>query len=136
MQQVHLYLQNSTFGFLLSNKLSFKYQPLKLNPFCQEENLSKMLFSRCCIDEWNNVTTVIRYCKSVSILKKSITYEKKRKTIIILSLYLLYVKLLFRLRLQFSHLHEHKLRHGLGDTINALSTCGSEVETTEHFPSR
>ena len=79
MQQVHLYLQSSTFGFLLSNKLSFKYQPLKLNPFCREENLSKMLFSRYCIDECNNVRTVIRCCKSVSILKKSITCEKKKK---------------------------------------------------------
>ena len=118
MQQVHLYLQNSTFGFLLSNKLSFKYQRLKLNPFCQEENLSKMLFSRYCIDEWNNVTTVIRYCKSVSILKKSIIYEKKEKLLLFSVYNLLGVKLLFRLRLQFSHLHEHKLRHGLGGKYN------------------
>ena len=43
------------------------------------------------------------------------------------------VKLLTRLRLQFSHLNEHKFRHGFGDTINAICACGSEVETTEHF---
>ena len=34
---------------------------------------------------------------------------------------------------QFSHLNEHKFRHGFGDTINAMCACGSEVETTEHF---
>ena len=28
------------------------------------------------------------------------------------------VKLLTRFRLKFSHLNEHKLRHGFGDTIN------------------
>ena len=43
------------------------------------------------------------------------------------------VKLLTRLRLQVSHLNEHKFRHGFGDTINAMCACGSEVETTEHF---
>ena len=42
-------------------------------------------------------------------------------------------KLLTRLRLQFSHLHEHKFRHGFEDTINAMCACGSEVETAEYF---
>ena len=35
--------------------------------------------------------------------------------------------------LYFSHLNEHKFRHGFGDTINAMCACGSEVENTEHF---
>ena len=43
------------------------------------------------------------------------------------------VKLLTRLRINFSHLNEHKFRHGFGDIINAMCACGSEVETTEHF---
>ena len=43
------------------------------------------------------------------------------------------VKLLTSLRLQFSHLNEHKFRHSFGDTINAMYACRSEVETTEHF---
>ena len=43
------------------------------------------------------------------------------------------VKLLTRLKLQFSHLNERKFRHGFGDTINIMCACGSEVETTEHF---
>ena len=45
----------------------------------------------------------------------------------------LVVKLLTRLRLQSSHLNEHKGRHGFGDTINCMCACGSEVETTERF---
>ena len=43
------------------------------------------------------------------------------------------VKLLARLRLQFSHLNEHKFRHGFSDTINLMCACGTEIETTEHF---
>ena len=43
------------------------------------------------------------------------------------------VKLLTGLRPQFSHLNEHKFRHGFRDTINVMCACESEVETTEHF---
>ena len=42
-------------------------------------------------------------------------------------------KLLTRLRLNSSHLKEHKFRHGFADTINPMWTCGADVETTEHF---
>ena len=34
---------------------------------------------------------------------------------------------------QFSHLNEHKFRHGFGDKINAMSACRREVGTTENF---
>ena len=42
-------------------------------------------------------------------------------------------ELLTQLRLQFTHLNEHKLGHGFWETINAMCACGSEVEATEHF---
>ena len=38
-----------------------------------------------------------------------------------------------RLRLQFSHLNEHKFRHGFSGTIDPICACGTEIETTEHF---
>ena len=70
--------------------------------------------------------------KSVSAFKKLIKCEEKES-----SLFSIYdplgVKLLTRLRLQFSHLNEHKFRHGFEDTINAMCACGRDVETTEHF---
>ena len=85
-----------------------------------------------CINEWSNLTVEIRNSKSVGAFKKLIKCEKKENSIF--SIYdPLGVKLLTRLRLQFSHLNEHKFRHGFGDTINAMCACGSEVETTEHF---
>ena len=43
------------------------------------------------------------------------------------------MKLLSRLRLQFTHLNEHKFRHGFNDTVNPMCSCGTDVETTEHF---
>ena len=66
------------------------------------------------------------------LFKKLIKCEKKENSIF--SIYdPLGVKLLTRLRLQFSNLNEHKFRHGFGDTINTMCACGSEVETTKYF---
>ena len=43
------------------------------------------------------------------------------------------VKYLTRLRLRFSHLNEHKFRHGFLDTLNPLCNRSLEVEDNEHF---
>ena len=92
----------------------------------------KNTFFPYCINEWNNLTVEIRNSKLVGAFKKLINAKKKKN--LIFSIYdPLGVKLLTRLRLQFSHLNEHKFRHGFGDTINPMCACGSEVETTEHF---
>ena len=43
------------------------------------------------------------------------------------------MKLLSPLRLQFTHLNEHKFRHGFNDTVNPICPYGTDVETIEHF---
>ena len=43
------------------------------------------------------------------------------------------IKLLTRLRLGLSHLHEHKFRHYFQDTLNPLCECGKDIESTVHF---
>ena len=43
------------------------------------------------------------------------------------------LKLLTSLRLNFSHLNEHKFRHGFKDTVDPICKCGVETETTLHF---
>ena len=105
--------------------------PVIKRPFSRTKYFKNTFFPYC-INEWNNLTVKIRNSKSVSAFKKLIKCEKKENSIF--SIYdPLGVKLLTRLRLQFSHLNEHKFRHGFGDTINAMCACGSEVETTENF---
>ena len=42
-------------------------------------------------------------------------------------------KTLTRLRLNFSHLKEHKFRHRFADMINSMCVCRADVETTEHL---
>ena len=41
--------------------------------------------------------------------------------------------MLTRLRLGFSHLREHKFRHGFKDTLNPLCSCSAEATTTIHY---
>ena len=37
------------------------------------------------------------------------------------------------MRLGLSHLHDHKFKHNILDTINLLCSCGSDIESTFHF---
>ena len=43
------------------------------------------------------------------------------------------LKLLTRLRLDFSHLNEHKFRHNFHDIIIPMRSCGKEPEVTLHY---
>ena len=43
------------------------------------------------------------------------------------------IKIIARLRLGFSHLYEHKFRHGFKDTLNPLWSCSTEAETTKDY---
>ena len=95
------------------------------------KSFSKKVFPYC-IDEWNKLNPEIKNAKSIYKFKKSIITEKLEN-----SSYNIHdpigVKLLSRLKLQFTHLNEHKFRHGFNDTVNPMCSCGTDVETTEHF---
>ena len=43
------------------------------------------------------------------------------------------MKLVTRLRLNFSHLNEHKFQHDFKETINPMCSCGFELETTDQY---
>ena len=43
------------------------------------------------------------------------------------------IKLLNRLRVDFSHLNEHKFRYNFADTLNPLCSCSLETKSTAHF---
>ena len=104
----------------------------KTNLSLQEQNLLKRPFFPYCINEWNSLNDDVRNAKSIHIFKKIILFEKKKY-----SLFFTYdplgVKLLTRLRLQSSHLNEHKFRHGFGDTVRAMCGCNVEIEDTDLF---
>ena len=90
-----------------------------IRPFPSRTKSFKKLFFPYCINEWNNLTVKTRNAKSINIFKKSIINENQENSLF--NVYdLLRVKLLRRLRLQFSHLNKHKFRHGFSDKINHM----------------
>ena len=78
------------------------------------------------------MTVEIKNAKSINIFKKLILIKKKENSIFSIC-DPLGVKLLTHLRLNFSHLNEHKFRHGFNDTLNPLCAWGNDIETTQHF---
>ena len=105
------------------------FQPL----LCRTE-IFKNSFSPYTIYEWNKLDPDIRRIDSyIGFLKKLLSFIKptENKTFSIYDP--LGIKLLNRLRVDFSHLKEHKFRHNFADTINPLCSCSLETEGTAHF---
>ena len=100
--------------------------------FPSKKKFFKNTFFPYCISEWNKLTVEIKNAKSINIFKKLILIKKKKNSIFSIC-DPLGVKLLTRLRLNFSYLNEHKCRHGFNDTLNPLCACGNDIETTQHF---
>ena len=104
----------------------------KSNVIPSRKKAFKKTFFPYCINEWNNLDAKARNAKSIKFFKKIIVTDNKENYVF--SVYDPYgVKLLTRLRLQFSHLKEHKFRHGFGNTVSPMCGCNDEIEDTEHF---
>ena len=86
------------------------------------------------INEWNKLDPEIRssalYNLSRNTLLKFLRPAQRKTCNINDSVG---VKLLIRLRLGFSHLREHKFRHGFKDILNPLCPCRIETKTTAHY---
>ena len=100
---------------------------------CRTENF-KHSFFRFYVREWNKLDNTIQNAESTkqfkSILKNFFPLNQR-------SLFSIHepvgVKLLTRLRLQFSHLNEHKFHHNFKDWVSPMCDCCAETETTSHF---
>ena len=82
---------------------------------------------------WNNLDPHIRKFKSISIFKSNISKFARPKPN---NVYYFHnpkgIRLLTRLRLGLSHLHEHKFKYSFQDCLNHLCFCGNEIETSTH----
>ena len=101
------------------------------------KSFKKKTFFPHCINEWNKLNIEIWNARSLNIFKTSILSKITSKKNSLFSVHdPLGVTLLTRLRLKFSHLNERKFRHSFNNTIDPMCACGTEVETTKHFPMR
>ena len=87
------------------------------------------------IKEWNRRDIDIRKSGSISIFKKRIlNFIRALPNKVLNSNNPQGIKLFTSLRLGLSNLRYHKFKHNFLDTINLLCSCGSDIETTLHFP--
>ena len=86
------------------------------------------------VNQWNNLDPVIRNTVKISMFKKSLLkFIRPSQDYVYNVNDYVGLKLLTRLRLNLSHLYEHKFRHNFQDTVNSLCSCSLESESTTHF---
>ena len=79
---------------------------------------------------YQNLSEELRNICSINTVKSSILdFVRPRENSVFEVHHINGVKLLTRLRLDFSHLDEHKSRHNF-NIINPMCSCGKEPETT------
>ena len=122
-------------SYYLSNSLLTTQDRLSIYPFFKLNTIfSKICFFPSAVIEWNNLDLSIRNSECLSIFKKFILQ------------FLIYspssthnrfntkgIKYLTRLRLELSHLREHRFKHGFLDSLNPVCNCGLDIESTCHF---
>ena len=101
--------------------------------YCQTDCF-KYFFFPCTLKDWFNLDINLRNSESISIFKsrlpsligpvqKSVFNIFDRKGLILLT----------SLRLDFSHLSEHRFRHNFENCINPLCSCSLVTEDTLHY---
>ena len=107
---------------------------LELSQFLSRTKSSSNSFFPYCIKEWNKLDAKIKNLLSLSTFKKALfVYCKTEENSLFKAHNPIGVKYLNRLRLNFSHLNEHKFQHNFRDTVNSLCYCNNETETTSHY---
>ena len=109
-------------------------RPNTFNTFSFRREYFKNSFFRGVVSNWNKLYPDISVSINYTIFHKSLPKFirlVKRKPYHINEY--VGIKLLTRLRLRFSHLHENKFRHNFKDMLNPLCLCSIEPASTTHF---
>ena len=94
----------------------------------------RIIFFAYCINEWLKLSDEIQSIEFSNQFKKTILdFIRSKENSIHAIRDISGLKLLTCLRLNFSHLSEHKFRHNFKDTNNPMCSCGFEPETTDHY---
>ena len=97
-------------------------------------NFYKNSFFTSSIIEWNNLDPKICNSENFSIFKSNILkFIRPKPDILFNCCNLKGIRLITRLRLELSHLREHKFKYNFQNCLNPLCSCGSSIESTSHF---
>ena len=83
---------------------------------------------------WNRLSSDLRNAASISVFKNALLKFYRPKASPLFGIIdPIGTKYLTRLRVNLSHLREHKFQHNFSDTINPLCSCSLEAESTCHY---
>ena len=86
------------------------------------------------VNQWNILDPAIRDINTIYMFKKTLLKFIRVSPSHVYSVTdYVGLKLLTRLRLNLSHLCEHKFQHNFQDTVNPLCSCSLESESVTHF---
>ena len=96
------------------------------------DNFNNSFFSHCS-QEWSNFSDDTKSWPSqISFKKALLSFVKTFKV----SVFAIHdnsgIRLLTRLRQNFSHLNEYKFRHNFLDAINPMCSCGQKLQPTQN----
>ena len=124
----HLYNLIPNFNRVHNNRLSYNIPPIKVR-----HDYFKNSFFPFATSGWNKLDLNIRNSASLNTFKKKLLNFIRPCAKSIFDIHdSLGIKLLTRLRLGLSHLHEHKFRHWFQDTLNRLCECSNDIKSKMH----
>ena len=117
------------FNRVQNTRLSYNIPAIKV-----KHDYFKNAFFPSAISVWNKLDLNIRNSASLNAFKKKLLNFMRPCANSIFDIHNpLGTKLLTKLRLGLSPLHEHKFRHCFQDTLNPLCECAKDIESTMHF---
>ena len=126
------YFHSCIYFFLQNNYPSRSLSSDKLKCIASRTKSFSKTFFPYCIGESNKLNPEIRNVKSIYKFNKSII-TKNYNIFIWQSLEWNYYHFLEWNCYHFTHFNKHKFRYHFNDTVNSMSSCGTDVETTKHF---
>ena len=116
------------FNRVHNTRLSYNIPPIKVRHYFKNS------FFPSAISEWKKLDLNIRNLATLNISKKKCLKFIPPSANDCFNIHnSLGIKLLTRLHLGLSHLHEHKFRHCFQDTLSPLCECNNYIESTMYF---
>ena len=120
--------------YQLSRDLMILQEVIYLGLLLHTQTFFKNSFFPYCTSEWNKLGPNLRNSTSISKFKEGLlAFIRPKQCHIYDIIDPLGLKLLTRLRVNLSHLREHKFHHNFLDTLNPLCSCSLEIESTSHY---
>ena len=99
-----------------------------------KHNFYKNSFFPSSIIEWNNLDPKLCNSENFGNFKNNILkFIRPKPNSFFNCCSLKGIRLITRLRLELSHLREHKFKYNFQNCLNPLCSCGSSIESTSHF---